>query len=137
MCKCYHIDHPGADPDCEAHGILAVQEQEEQDAIIAKLQARIVELESELSQFKDKKQEQSPKRIYPKFNTSAEESRLTFILQRDGLEAARITAKNLKKTYLEASLKSRQKFKTRHSTYRYSYLESAYSIRHLLRTNFL
>lgn len=66
-----------------------------------------------------------------------EEDRLTFILHRDGLEAAQLKARELIKIYLTASLSTRQKFHTRSYSYRHPYLESAYSARHILRTKFL
>jgi len=72
-----------------------------------------------------------------KFNLMYEEGRLSFILHRDGIEEATKTAKNLIKIYLQASLSTRQKFLTRNYPYRHSYLESSFSIRHLLRTKFL
>ena len=74
---------------------------------------------------------------YNKFNPMYEEDRLVFILHRDGLEEAVNVAKQLIKIYLKASLASRQKYRTRNYPYRHPYLESAFSARHLLRTNFL
>jgi hypothetical protein len=72
-----------------------------------------------------------------KFNLMCEEDRLMFILHRYGLEETINTAKRLLKIYLQASLSTRQKFHTRNYPYRHSYLESAFSIRHLLHIKFL
>lgn len=129
-CECYHVDHPGADPDCPAHGVIATQEREA-------LEARIIELEAEVARLKAEKLPERVKRVYSKLNPMAEEGRLTHVLHSEGLDAAIDTAKRLKKLYLEASLKTRQKFHTRTYTYRFSYVESAYSVRHILRTKFL
>ena len=51
MCECYQIGGPwiAEDPECPAHGYLAVREQEEtQDRIFA-LEQRVVELEALLA----------------------------------------------------------------------------------------
>jgi len=74
---------------------------------------------------------------YNKFNLMYEEDRLTFILHRDGIEETIKTAKNLIKIYLQTSLTTRQKFHTRNYPYRYSYLESVFSIRYILKSKFL
>lgn len=71
------------------------------------------------------------------FNPLYEKERLTFILNRDGLDEAINFAKGLIKTYLKASLTSRTKFRTRNYPYRRSYIESAYSARYILRNNLI
>jgi hypothetical protein len=68
-----------------------------------------------------------------KFNPLYEVQRLTFYLERDGLEAAKAKALELKQIYLKASLTTRIKYHTRSYPFRYSYIESAYSARHILR----
>ena len=130
MCECYNVDHPGADPYCEAHGTYAVAQREA-------LLERIAELEAEVAELKAVKTPEKVKRVYGKLNPMNEEDRLTHILHSEGLEAAVATAKKLKKLYLEASLKTRVKFHTRTYPYRFDYIESAYSARHILRTKFL
>lgn len=129
-CECYHVDHPGADPDCPAHGVIATQERQA-------LEDRIAELEAEVARLKAEKLPEKVKRVYGKFDPMSEENRLTHVLHLEGLDAAIDTGKRLKKLYLEASLKTRIKFHTRTYPYRFTYLESAYSIRHILRTKFL
>ena len=130
MCECFQVDHPGADPDCEAHGTYAVSERE-------RLEARILELEAQVRELQASKTIERPKKVYGSLNPNAEVDRLTFILHQEVLEAAIATAKSYVKLYLVASLKSRQKFNTRSYPYRFSYVESAYSARHLLRTKYL
>ena len=71
------------------------------------------------------------------FDPLYELNRLTFITHRDGIEKAKIFTKGLIKIYLSASLSSRQKFHTRNYPYRQSYIESAYSARHILRSDLL
>jgi hypothetical protein len=129
MCECYHVDHPGADPDCEAHGTLAVSERE-------RLEARVIELEAQVRDLTSVKVDR-PKKVYCTLNYFSEVDRLTFIIHQEGLEAAIATAKSYIKLYLEASLKTRQKFNTRSYPYRFSYVEAAYSARYLLRTKYL
>lgn len=72
-----------------------------------------------------------------KFDPLYEIPRLTVYLKRDGLEAAKAKAAELKKLYIEASLTTRLKFHTRGYPFRYSYLESAYSARHILMNGLL
>lgn len=74
---------------------------------------------------------------HPIFNNLDELDRLSFILNRDGIEQAKEYARILIKIYLEASLRTRQKFKTKKYPYRFAYLESAYSARYILRHNIL
>lgn len=71
------------------------------------------------------------------FDPLYEKERLTFILNRDGLDEAINFAKGLVKTYLKASLTSRVKFKTRNYPFRRSYIHSAYSARYILRNNLI
>ena len=75
--------------------------------------------------------------MYTPFDPLYEERRLIFILCRDGLEEAKIFAHYLITIYLTASLKTRQKYHTRSYPCRYSYIESAFSARYLLRNGFL
>jgi len=72
-----------------------------------------------------------------KFNPLYEVQRLTFYLERDCLEAAKAKAKELKQIYLNASLTTRIKYHTRSYPFRYSYIESVYSTRYILRNGIL
>jgi len=54
MCDCYRIDHPGADPDCATHGVLAVGKREKTDALIARLEALVLAGNSERAETADR-----------------------------------------------------------------------------------
>jgi hypothetical protein len=97
---------------------------------------RISELEDQIAELKAAKAPKRVKHVYGKLNPLAEKERFMFILERDGLVEGIAAAKSLIKTYIQASLKTRQKFHTRSYPFRFTYIESAYSIRHLLRTKF-
>jgi hypothetical protein len=136
-CQCYRIDHPGAEQDCPKHGASAVAESDQQKAERQDLLLRIAELEAEVAQLRASKVPERVKRVYDNFNPLAEEDRLVRALHSEGLEAAIEIAKKLKKIYLNASLSTRVKYHTRSYPYRFSYIESVYSIRYILRTKFL
>ena len=90
------------------------------------LKNRIKELESLLFLKNNKIRAE---RVYPKFNINSELERISFYVKRDGLLSAEIKTKELIRTYLDASLKSRQKFNTKSYPYRFGYVESVYSLR--------
>jgi len=70
-------------------------------------------------------------------NILQELDRLNFYINRDGIATAEIKAKELIKVYLAASLATKQKQHTKKHPYRFVYLESAYSCRHILRAGLL
>jgi len=72
-----------------------------------------------------------------KFNPMYEAERLTLYLKRDGLEATIAIAKRMIKIYLAASLDMRIKCCSKMHRYRFTYIESAYSVRYILRTKYL
>ena len=120
-----------------------MSESEAIEARITELQAKVCELKTEVRELKtevrelkaEKKQER-PKKVYNKLNAQSEIERLMFICQTQGFQSAKQIAKALKKTYLEASLKTRQKYHTRSYPFRFAYIEAAFSIRYLLNTGF-
>ena len=61
-----------------------------------------------------------------------EQDRFNFVLQRDGLEAALAFARQCMRLYLRANTTSKRRYGKR-TTYRKSYLESAFSFRYLSR----
>jgi len=77
------------------------------------------------------------RRVYDEFDPLCEMDRLSFVLGRDGKDATLAFARGLIKIYLTSSLKGREKFRTRNHVYRFKYVESAYSIRHLIRNDLL
>ena len=136
-CECYRIDHPSADPECPAHGVVATEGRQALEDRIVELKDEVASLKAEVASLKVEKIPARVKRVYSNFDPMSEEYRLTHVLHYEGLSAAIDTAKRLKKLYLEASLKTRVKFHTRTYAYRFSYIEAAYSARHILRTKFL
>ena len=78
--------------------------------------------------------------MYEKFNVMYELDRLKFYLNRDGVDAARLAAKQIIKVYLATCKSYRNKHGAKAGNkhpYRYGCLESAYSARFILRNNVL
>lgn len=71
------------------------------------------------------------------FNLLCEEQRLRFVMNRDGKVAAVAFAKQMIKQYRSTChFVFKKKLKSKNHPYRFSYLESAMSARHLLRNGF-
>lgn len=66
-------------------------------------------------------------------NRLAEEGRVNFMLNRDGLAEAQFFCRQSITAYLGACKRARR-LRGRRFAYRFEYLEAAYSMRHLLRT---
>jgi hypothetical protein len=78
--------------------------------------------------------------VYPGFNIVCEADRLKFYLNRDGEYIALKAANQIIKLYLANCRSYRKKYGAiagNKHPYRYGYIESAYSVRYLLRNKFL
>jgi hypothetical protein len=100
----------------------------------AELESMLIEKTKDLETLKAK--HAPPKQVtskHPLFNKYSESSRLKFLIDRDGFEAAIATARTLKKVYLASSLAHRTKFKSKNHSYRFKQVEAAYSLRTLIK----